>query len=99
MSLLDQEQSPLEWQELWAVLNRKYKEGNESWTPTTKHMFWEMLEAVPPAFQGVSGFVSGEPWTHNSKGEAVYSAFKQIGDSYFASYVTVREFKQQWGNN
>ena len=82
---------PLEWNELWAAMDA----APTTWIPTTEHMYWEMLECVPPAAMDGGRFLVGEANNHNSNGEPVYACFKVIHtnpETYEARYMTLREF-------
>lgn len=83
----------LEWQELWDAMNA----DPDAWIPTTEHMYWEMLGAVPPEKMIGRNFLVGEASHHNEKGEAVYSSFTKFGDTYKAKYMTVAEFMRGHG--
>ncbi len=84
--------NPLEWDALWAVMQQK----PYPWALTTEHMYYEMLEAVPPQDMGAGGFLVGEPYIHNDNGEAVYACFTKnlSGTLYQARYMTQREFNR-----
>ena len=83
---------PLEWQALWDAMDSNPAE----WIPTTKAMYWEMLEVLPPEIMSQTAFLVGEATRHNQDGKAVYSCFKQVNDDYFAKNLTVSEFKNQF---
>ena len=82
----------LEWQALWDAMDLNPAE----WIPTTKAMYWEMLEVLPPEIMSHTAFLVGEASSHNRDGKAVYSCFKQVNDDYFAKHLTVAEFKEQF---
>lgn len=79
----------LEWSPLWAAM----KDQSEAWIPTTKGMYWAMLEVLPPRAHAGGAFIVGEPLRHNSEGKAVHACFKQSGAGYFARNLTVAEFR------
>lgn len=79
---------PLEWSELWDAMDAYPAE----WIPTTEDLYWQMLEAVPPRAHSGGRFLVGEPQRHNEDGKAVHACFKQVGNSYFARYLTVAQF-------
>lgn len=81
--------APLEWQALWDAMDA----APDAWIPTTEAMYWHMLECVPPRSQTVHRFLVGEPQRHNDEGHAVYAAFKESTDGFFARYLTVQQFK------
>lgn len=78
---------PLEWQPLWDAMDA----NPDSWIPTTESMYWEMLEAVPPAAMRRGWFLVGEPLRHID-GEAVHACFRQIGNQYSARNLTLAQF-------
>ena len=82
----------LEWKELWDAMDTNL----DQWIPTTKAMYWEMLEVLPPEIMSQTAFLVGEASRHNKDGKAVYSCFKQVNDDYFAKNLTVAEFKNQF---
>lgn len=82
---------PLEWDALWEAM----KDNPTKWVPTTEHMYDQMLCVLPPEAQSSSGFLCGEPYTHNAEGHAVYAAFMRKGESHYAKYLTVRKFKKE----
>lgn len=82
----------LEWQALWDAMDLNPAE----WIPTTKAMYWEMLEVLPPEIMSQTAFLVGEATRHSQDGKAVYSCFKQVNDDYFAKHLTVSEFKEQF---
>ncbi len=57
--------------------------------------FWHFLECVPPRRQGTNSYVSGEPYTHNSKNQPVYLCGIQRGEKYFAQYGTVQQYESK----
>ena len=54
--------------------------------------YWHFLECVPPMFQNGNGFVNGDPYTHNAKGEAVYLCAIEIDDKFYACNGTIKQF-------
>lgn len=81
---------PLEWAELWEAMTAAPKK----WIITTKEMYWNQLEALPPADQSRDAFLVGEAYTHNDKGEAVYNCFKINDGVYRARRLTRKEFRK-----
>ncbi len=82
----------------WLQMNKNI--NNQLWTPTDDDMFYDQLGAVPPTYQSKIGFVSGEPWSHNDQGIALFACFVCIrkshacsNDNYFAKYLTLEQFK------
>ena len=61
----------LEWQALWDAMDA----NPDQWIPTTKNMYWEMLEVLPPEIMSQTAFLVGEASNHNKDGKAVYSCF------------------------
>lgn len=84
---------PLEWQLLWDAMNA----NPDTWIDTTEHMFHQMLECVPPRVQIRGAFLCGEPYSHNSKGKAVYAAFRSIMGIVQAKYMTFDQFRKEVG--
>ncbi len=84
----------LEWQALWDAMDA----NPNAWIPTTKKMYWEMLEVLPPAKMIGANFLVGEALRHNDAGEAVYSCFTKFGDTYKAKNLTVAEFMREHGH-
>jgi hypothetical protein len=80
----------LEWQPLWDAMEA----DPNAWIPTTKAMYWEMLEVLPPRAQTRRAFLVGEALTSNVEGFAVYSCFKKTGDDYHAKNMTLKEFRE-----
>ena len=80
----------LEWQPLWDAMEA----DPAAWIPTTKAMYWEMLEILPPRAQTRRAFLVGEALTSNAEGYAVYSCFKKTGDDYHAKNMTLKEFRE-----
>lgn len=73
-----------------------------TWKKVDHARFWEMLGAVPPAIRTGTGFLVGEAYDHNAKGEPRYRAFACIGGDqhdeesafYEASHaMTIEEFR------
>ena len=57
-----------------------------TWDETTKRKYWDMLEVLPPAAYENGGFLVGEPYDHHATtGRARYSAYKQVGESFFVA--------------
>lgn len=81
----------LEWQPLWDAMDAKPDE----WIETTKAMYLQMLEILPPRAQVGGTFLVGEPQRHNEEGKAVHACFMQSGASYHARYLTVEQFRSQ----
>ena len=69
------------------------KSNKDNWRELfTEDTYWEMLGAVPPAYQSHGRFACGEPYTHNSKGEPLYYCFVQTGKNMFFGFLgTVKE--------
>jgi hypothetical protein len=65
-------------------------DASPEWVPTTEAMYWDMLEAVPPAAMYAGAFLVGEAHHHN--GQPVYAMFRYEGDEYMAKYATLAEF-------
>jgi hypothetical protein len=85
----------LEWSELWTAMDAK----PQSWIATTKDMFWQMLEAVPPRADTGSRFLVGEPQRHNEQGKAVYACFREVAGHFYARYLTMDQFFGKEGSS
>ena len=83
----------LEWQPLWAAMKENYDVGNDAWVPTTREMYTEMLNVLPPACQRGDSFLVGEPKTHDAENQPVFAAFRKRGNATEARYMTIRQFK------
>jgi hypothetical protein len=79
----------LEWDALWNAMGV----APGAWVQTTEAMYWQMLEAVPPAAQSRCAFLVGEAHHHNDEGRAVYACFQETPRGFFARYLTVQQFK------
>lgn len=85
---------PKERAELWDAM----KYAPSLWQETTEAMYSEMLNVLPPAAMGSGGFLVGEAYRHNTRGEAIYACFTRQADHtrgqhiYQARYMTVAEF-------
>jgi hypothetical protein len=84
-------ETTLEWAPLWAAM----KAAPDAWIPTTEDMFWEMLECVPPRAQDRDRFLVGEAERDNEQGQPVYACFKQVGDKFFARYMTLEQYRHR----
>ena len=82
---------PLEWSELWAAM----KTRPDEWTPTTEAMYWHILKAVFPMCMNPKSFLGGEPNHHDKDGKPVYAAFRKVGKTYEAKYLTLEQFKKE----
>ena len=80
----------LSGQALWDAM----KKEPTKWIRTTEGMYYDMLEVLPPAAMGHGAFLVGEPYTHNSRGEAVHACFANMYGDFFARYSTIREFRE-----
>ena len=81
----------LEWADLWTAMER----DQDKWHRTTKAMYWNQLEVVWPARWIGNGFMVGEP-LGNLNGRYVHAAFKQVGNRYYAKYMTMQEFESEF---
>lgn len=84
----------LEHAALWDAM----KAQPDKWHPTTRAMYDEMLEVLPPAAMGPawqgSPFLVGEPYTHDSEGRAVYACFMEsMNEVCLATYMTLEQFQ------
>jgi hypothetical protein len=88
---------PLVWQPLWDAMKADFEQQNDKWQRTTKEMYWEMLEVLPPHRMKLGAFLVGEAWS-TFKGEEVYACFSECGTSYYAKYLTTRQFHEATGD-
>jgi hypothetical protein len=67
-----------------------------TWGETTEDRYYEMLEALPPAYMGNLGFLVGEPWDHHViTGQPRFAAYRCIKGKFLESSrpMTIKEFK------
>ena len=70
-----------------------FYENIKEWVEVSKDYYWDCLEALPPAYQKNDVFACGEAYTHNLKGEAVYSFFKKDSeDRYWTKLMSKKEY-------
>jgi hypothetical protein len=65
------------------------------WAATTKEIYWDMLEVLPPAAMMGGGFLVGEPVDHHAtSGQPRFEAFIKQGEKYSVSSrpITRKEF-------
>jgi len=79
-----------EWKDLWNAM----EDEPEAWQPTTKAMYFEMLECLPPQAMDGDRFLVGEPNHNNIDGLPVYACFRVKAGHYEAKYLTQKEFNQ-----
>lgn len=68
-----------------------------NWTECTEERYWDMLEVLPPAVMGSSGFMVGEPTDHcPTTGRPRFAAFiKRDGKHYEADApMTIKQFRE-----
>lgn len=58
----------------------------------TKDAYWHFLECVPPRRMSTKSYIGGEPYTHNSEGQAVYLCGLERDGKFYAQYGTVKQF-------
>ena len=63
-----------------------------SWKKITEEHFDYMLGCVPPEVMQGNAFLCGEALRFNEEGENVFSAFILVGDTFYESEKTLREF-------
>lgn len=78
-----------EWEQLWDILKLNLKQDKFEWVETTKNMFEQMLEALPPAYIENSKFAMGEPFSTDKNGNVVFICFKQVNNQFFAQLNTI----------
>lgn len=62
-----------------------YKAGIKVLREMDQDDYHWFLECVPPARQNSTGYVSGEPYTHNAEGKAVYLCCLTLGNCFYAA--------------
>lgn len=67
--------------------------GNGETVEVNSDFYNEMLGSVPPAFMDNDGFVSGEPYKHNSQGVAMYYCFKYKKPRIIGFLATIKDYK------
>ena len=57
--------------------------------------YYEMLEALPPAVMTGRGFLVGEAWTHNGRGEPMFAPFVEHAGAFYEGDgpMTIAEFR------
>lgn len=70
-----------------------------TWDETTEELYWDALEALPPAAYGkdMKGFLLGEPQDHDAEtGQPRFSAYLKRAGKYLASSrpMTIKEFRE-----
>lgn len=69
------------------------------WKPVTEDRYMEMLEILPPAYWGKHGFLVGEPWTHDSRGNPMFQPFiERVASGAFEYFeadqpLTIKQFR------
>ena len=88
---LSPQSAPIEWSALWDVM--RLFESHGTWVPTTRAMYHEMLNCLPPAASGPGCFLVGEP-SHTSgiDGDTMYACFLFHQGNYYARYMTISYF-------
>ncbi len=71
-----------------------------NWEPAAEETYWEMLEALPPAYMEPNGFLAGDAADHgrceiSGCFMARYEAFVEQGGRFYRSSrpLTILEFK------
>jgi hypothetical protein len=69
---------------------------NVTWKEVTEARYMDMLEMVPPAVMGPTGFMVGEPASQTAEGELTFAAFRQKDGKHYEADrpMTVREFRR-----
>lgn len=61
--------------ESWHAPEEEYNKGNRNWLPCTEEFYWEMLECMPPIYQGRC-FGVIEAWKDGKDGQPVHLWFR-----------------------
>ncbi len=65
----------------------------EKKTEVSEEKYFEMLGVVPPERMAYGGFLVGEAWDHNNKGEPRYQLFIEEGGKFYdCGLATTGEF-------
>ena len=84
---------PFEYSALFQIMDANPRQ----WAPTTEKMYYDMLEVLPPVKLrtdgGWTGFLMGEPVTHDTQGDAIYGAYICLDGKFYAQNMTVKTFK------
>lgn len=69
-----------------------------TWDEITEERYMEWLDCLPPAFQGLGGFLVGEPYDHHAtNGRPRFQACWEYHKKFYASSrpMTITEFKER----
>ena len=61
----------------------------------SEELYKQSLDNAPPIFKDKPGFVAGEPYSHNQKGEPVYYCFYKMNSKYYGFLGTENEYKSK----
>jgi hypothetical protein len=77
---------PVEEKQLWPypAIEIKYDKGDYTWTETSREVYYEQLECLPPAAMDRRVFAVGEPWKHDALG-ALHAVFIEHNDKYYCA--------------
>ena len=80
----------------WSKSKKSFREYVEKGDKIDDEIFYHFLGCVPPTEQDKTGFLCGEPYTHNNKGEGVYDSFYCIAKKYiYGGLKTVKQFSDK----
>lgn len=76
-------------------LSADYKAGANVWRKVSAEFADEMLNALPPMYvRGVRGFMLGEAFDHNARGEAVHTGIVQFSGQNYARNIAWPDFAE-----
>lgn len=96
----------LVWKELFDEMERQFcgeignREwchdccGENHWTETTEEMHQEQLNVLPPIGWDGTSFLVSEAWSISSQGESIYAGFTKVGDTFYARYMTRKQYRE-----
>jgi hypothetical protein len=62
----------------FASAAKLYESGQGGWVSCSQDDYDFAIGAVPPIDMTAGGFIMGEPYDHNDKGEGVYAVFRTV---------------------
>ena len=72
-------------------LDKRRKSNNKTWREVSERIYWDQLEAVPPACMKSGAFMVGECYTSDKNG-SIYTAFCVLNDRYFCRHAYIKNF-------
>ena len=81
------------WRELFDAMADAYHAGRPEWIETTREMYHNQLEVLPPVAWTGYAFLRGEAWDSTHDGTPIYAAFRDRDGIYEARYMTEATFE------